>query len=108
MPSLRVCSAKLQASLSTKYWAGSLPWVHQLFVPSRVSCVYISLVRARWSRTLRVPFYLLIYWLHWVFAAARGLSLVGGVGLLTAVAAFAKHGLQVHRLGSCGTQVSLP
>lgn len=37
----------------------------------------------------------------------RGLSLVGGVGLLTAVAALS-NGLQVHRLGSCGTQVSLP
>lgn len=84
VPSLRVCSAKLQASLSTKFGLGvCLGFTSCLFLAGSHVCTS-PLVRARWSRTLRVPFYLLIYWLHWVFAAARGLSLVGGVGLLTA------------------------
>ena len=44
--------------------------------------------------------YLFVYlWLHWVFVAVRGLSLVVVRGLLLAVASLvAEHGLQVRRL----------
>ena len=41
-----------------------------------------------------INFYLFIFWLHWVFVAARGLSLVAARGFLIAVASLvAEHGL---------------
>ena len=44
-------------------------------------------------------FYLFIFWLRWVFVAARGLSLVAVSGLLIEVASLvAEHGLQAHGL----------
>ena len=59
--------------------------------------------------------YLFIFWLHWVFVAACGLSLVvasggyslvTGHGLLIAVASLvAEHGLSVLWLNTCGPWV---
>ena len=89
-------------------WVGCLPWVHQLFVPSRVSCVYVSPCEGQVVQNLACSFlsaYLLaslgLCCCTWALSSWRGRA-------SHCVAAFAKHGLQVHRLGSCGTQVLLP
>ena len=58
----------------------------------------------RSSENIQIGFFF-FFWLHWVFVAACGLSLVAASGLLTAVTSLvAEHGLQAHGLSSCGTQ----
>ena len=49
---------------------------------------------------LRILFYFIQFWLHWVFVAVCRL-------LIVVASLVAEHGLQVRRLSSCGSQAQL-
>ena len=106
----QLCQSRLQKRIDYNIYNGS----KQVFLISSHNnpmCVFCSVGSFPFFfKNKFIYFYLFIYfWLHWVFVAARGLSLVAVSGgllfilvrrLLTAVASLvAEHGLQ-----ACGLQ----